>query len=246
MRPVLLQIGNFTIRSWGVFVMLGIIVGVLLAMRESEKKGTNPEHIIDLTILLILSGVIGARVVYVLTNWGEYKDNLNLAFSIRSGGLAWPGAFLFGLITTIFFVRWRRLSFWNIADILTPYIALGYSIARIGCFLNGCCFGKPIEKTWYSVYMHGAYRYPTQLISSLASFIIFLFLVTRSWDDKPGKRFLTYIILYGIYRFLVEFLRYNSKYIVGLSITQWGMLATILITAIILYGKNINWKRRTA
>lgn len=246
MRPILLQIGNFTVRSWGLLVMLGIIVGVLLAMREAERKGINPEHIIDLTIILVLSGVIGARVMYVLTNFSEYRGNLGLAFSIRSGGLAWPGAFLFGLIATIFFVRWRKLSFWVIADILTPYMALGYSIGRIGCFLNGCCFGKIIEKTWYSVYMHGAYRYPTQLISSLASFIIFLFLVTRSWDDKPGKRFLTYIILYCIYRFLVEFLRYNSRYILGLSVAQWGMLATILVTAIILYGKSINWKRRTA
>jgi phosphatidylglycerol:prolipoprotein diacylglycerol transferase len=246
MHPTLFQFGNFTVRSWGLMVMLGIIVGVLLAMREAEKKGINPEHIIDLTIILIILGVVGARVVYVLTNFSEYRNNIGLAFSVRSGGLAWPGAFLFALIGTILFVRWRKLSFWKIADILSPYIALGYSIGRIGCFLNGCCFGKITEKSWWSVYMLGAYRYPTQIYASIASFFIFLFLVTRSWDDKPGKRFLTYIILYCIYRFIVEFFRYNARYILGLSVAQWGMLGTLVVTSVILYGKSIEWKRGQA
>jgi len=245
MHPILLQVGNFTIRSWGLMVMLGIILGVLLAMKEAKRKGVDPEHIIDLVIILIILGVVGARVVYVLTNFSEYRDNISLAFSIRTGGLAWPGAFLFALIGTILFVRWRKLSFWVIADILSPYIALGYAIGRIGCFLNGCCFGKVTERAWWSVYMLGAYRYPTQIYSSIASFLIFLFLVAKSWDDKPGKKFLTYIILYCIYRFIVEFFRYNSRYILGLSVAQWGMLGTILVTAVILYGKSIEWKRRT-
>lgn len=245
MHPIILQFGNFTIRSWGLMVMTGIILGVLLAMREANKRGIDPENIIDLTIILIISGMIGARVIYVLANFNEYRGNLSLAFSVRSGGLAWPGAFLFALIATIFFVRWRKISFWELADILSPYIALGYAIGRIGCFLNGCCFGKITEPTWWSVYMLGAYRYPTQLFSSFASFIIFLFLVTRNWYDKPGKRFWVYIILYCVYRFVVEFYRYNSVYIRGLSIAQWGMLGTIIVVSLILYGKSLEWKRTT-
>lgn len=244
MHPILLHLGSFVIRSWGLFVMIGIILAVLLSMREAGKRGVDPENIIDLAILLIISGMIGARVVYVMANFNEYRNNLGLAFSIRSGGLAWPGAFLFALIATILFVRWRKLSFWLIADILSPYIALGYSIGRIGCFLNGCCFGKIVQHTWWSVYMLGAYRYPTQLFSSLASFIIFLFLVTRHWYDKPGKRFLVYIILYSVYRFIVEFYRYNTTYIYNLSIAQWGMLGTIVVVSLILYGKSLEWKRR--
>lgn len=244
MHPILLHLGSFTIRSWGLMVMIGIIVGVLLSMWEAGRRGVDPENIIDLTILLIISGMVGARVIYVLANFNEYRNNLGLAFSIRSGGLAWPGAFLFALIATIFFVRWRKLSFWLLADILSPYIALGYAIGRIGCFLNGCCFGKITEPAWWSVYMLGAYRYPTQIFSSLASFIIFLFLVTRDWYDKPGKRFLAYIILYCVYRFIVEFFRYNATYIYSLSITQWGMLGTIVVVSLIMYGKSLEWKRR--
>ncbi|HHV80699.1 MAG TPA: prolipoprotein diacylglyceryl transferase [bacterium] len=244
MYPVILRLGNFSIRSWGLMVMTGIILAVLFAMREASKRDVDPENILDLSIILIISGIIGARVLYVLVNFNSYRDNLGFAFSIKTGGLAWPGAFLFALIATIFFIRWRKLSFWLIVDILAPYIALGYSVGRIGCFLNGCCFGKICEPAWWSVYMLGAYRYPTQLVSSLTSFIIFLFLVTRDWYDKPGKRFLVYIILYCVYRFIIEFYRYNSTYIGGLSITQWGMLGTLIVTSLVLYGKSLEWKRR--
>ena len=247
MHPILLHYGNIVIRSWGVMVVIGIIVAVFLSMREAAKRNVDPEHIIDLAIILVITGVIGARVVYVLTNFNEYRNNIGMAFSIKTGGLAWPGAFLFALVATILFVRWRKLSFWLIADILAPYLALGYSIGRIGCFLNGCCFGKVTYQAWWMVYMLGAYRYPTQLYSSLASFFIFLFLVTRtSWYQFPGKRFLVYIILYAIYRFIVEFYRYNSAYILGLSLAQWGMLGAIIVTSLILYGKSLGWKRRTA
>jgi len=247
MHPILFYGGSVVIRSWGVMVVIGIITAVFLSMQEAGKRGVDPENIIDLAIILVVSGVIGARVVYVLTNFNEYRNNISMAFSIRTGGLAWPGAFLFALIATIIFVRWRRISFWLIVDILSPYIALGYSIGRIGCFLNGCCFGKVTEKAWWSVYMLGAYRYPTQLYASLASFLIFLFLVTRtSWYELPGKRFLVYIILYAIYRFTVEFYRYNSTYILGLSPAQWGMLGAIIVASIILYGKSLERKRRTA
>ncbi|MGB9681493.1 MAG: prolipoprotein diacylglyceryl transferase [bacterium] len=246
MHPILLHYGNIVIRSWGVMVVTGIIVAVFLSMREAGKRGVDPENIIDLAIILIVTGVIGARVVYVLTNLSEYRDNIEMAFSIKTGGLAWPGAFLFALVATILFVRWRKLSFWLIADILAPYLALGYSIGRIGCFLNGCCFGKTTYKAWWMVYMLGSYRYPTQIYASLASFLIFLFLVTRtSWYQFPGKRFLVYIILYALYRFIVEFYRYNSTYILGLSPAQWGMLGTIIVTSVILYGKSLEWKRRT-
>lgn len=238
MYPVLLRIGDITVYSYGFMLALGVAVSLILIMRQAKKEGIDEEPVLDLTIISVLAGLIGARLFYVFFyEWDYYRLNLLQILDFRNEGLVWYGAFILGAAAAIVYMRIKKLSFWRMIDLFAPYLAVGYAFGRIGCFLNGCCFGTPTMMPWGVVFpgLDLVPRHPSQIYSSLLSLGLFVYLLRlyprRRFD---GQVFLTYIIGYAILRFGVEFFRENLVVWAGFSIAQ-VVAAGILVIAGVIY-----------
>jgi phosphatidylglycerol:prolipoprotein diacylglycerol transferase len=221
-------------------VALGFAIAILFCYREASKFGIDKDKVVDFGIFILLGGLLGARIFYVLSNLDYYLSHPLETLNLSKGGLVWYGGFLMGVLVGLIFVRVNRINFWNGADMLAPFIPLAQAIGRIGCFLNGCCYGVSAPKDYPLAVMfpgESVWRHPTQIYESFALLIIFLIL--KKWQSSrhfKGEIFLGYALLYSLSRFLVEFLRGdNPKIFSALTISQ---LVSILIslTCMMLLG----------
>ena len=236
MHPILFEIGPITIRSYGVLVACAFFVGFFLLYKEAGRRNFYADKILDLGLLILIFGVIGARALHVLVNFDFYKSNLPDIFFIWKGGLAFYGGLILAILASWLFILKKKLPFWKTTDFIAPYIALGQSIGRIGCFLNGCCFGKSAPLSFLGVIFPSdtIYRYPTQLYASFA--LLCIFVILRLIQKKPlfsGFVFMAYLILYATQRFFIDFLRGDtSRYALNLTVSQ---IISIIIFAIAIF-----------
>jgi phosphatidylglycerol:prolipoprotein diacylglycerol transferase len=242
MHPVLVPIGRLTIYTYGFFVALGFLAGILLARTEAKRLGEDPAKISDLFFYVLIAAIVGSRLFYVGTDPGKYLENPLEIFKLWSGGLVFYGGFIGGLIGAIVYIRKKGMELWRTSDMLAPSIAAGQFLGRIGCFFAGCCYGKQCELPWAVTFTHpatlapmGVALHPTQLYSAMANLSIFAILwrlrVRKKYD---GQLFWTYTFLYGVGRALVEIFRddYRGGTIFGLfSISQvlGGVIALISV-----------------
>lgn len=218
MHPILIQIGTFTIRWYGVMIATACIVGVWLAGKEAERKGLGKDKVQDFALYAIIGAIFGARFYYVvLTDWTSFREYPLSVFALWQGGLAIHGAILGGLVVAVWYTRTRRIPFWTFADTLAPSLILGQAIGRIGCFFNGDAHGYPTRLPWGLVYapdspagqmFPGQPLHPTQLYEMGFNLLIFGILwKIRKHTKVDGYLFLLYVILYSIIRIFVEFSR---------------------------------------
>lgn len=221
MHPTLFQIGPFTIYSYGAALAAGVLIVSMLLQREAKKLGYHPETILDLVFWTVLSGILGGRLFYILLNVPYFLENPFEIIMLQKGGLAWQGGLIVGTIAAVMMIRKKGLPFWPTADLVAPYIALGQSIGRVGCFFNGCCYGKPWE--WGIFFpVHQARIHPAQLYDSLG--LVMIFVALRLWHERrhrPGQILIMYFLLSSWLRFVVEFFRADHTQIIfALSIFQ--------------------------
>jgi len=216
MHPELFKLGPLTIHTYGVLVAAGFLLGLGLAVRQAKKEGIPPDKIVDLGFYILLSALIGSRLLYILINASHYLKNPLDIFKIWEGGLVFYGGLLLAVPTVLWYIKKNSLGVWSIADIFAPSIAIGHALGRLGCFFAGCCYGKTAEGLPWAVTFTdpeslaivGVPLHPTQIYESLGEFINFLILITlRRYKSFNGQLFLTYIILYSVLRFIVEFFR---------------------------------------
>src|SRR3989338_9013316 len=236
MHPILFKIGPLTIYSYGLMVAAGFGAAIYLALRQAHKFGLKKENVIDICLYILIAGLAGARILYVLLNLDYYRSNPIEIFYISRGGLVWYGAFFFGLLAGLLYAVLKKISFRDMADLIAPYIALGQSIGRIGCFLNGCCYGTVAAQGFpLRVYFpEDAFpRHPTQVYSSLA--LLGLFILLRYLQGHRRFRaeiFFSYAVLYPVQRFIIEFFRGdNPRVIMNLTVSQAGSLAVFVISS---------------
>ncbi len=150
MHPELITIPgiNLVIQSYGTMLVLAFIFGGLLARHNARKIGEDPENISNLLIFAMVGGVVGARIFHVIHFWDTYQDNLLKIFKIWEGGLEFLGGFITASISMIIYARVKKLSIRTYMDILAPALMMGLCFGRVGCFLNGCCYGKMCDKPW--------------------------------------------------------------------------------------------------
>lgn len=243
MHPILFKIGPLTIHTYGVLVATGFIAALFVAINQAKKQGIPKENILDIGFYILLSAIIGSRLLYTLIEYKHYIKNPFDIFKIWEGGLVYYGGVLLAIPVAIIYVRKKNLPLWKLADSFAPAIAIGHAVGRFGCFSAGCCHGKPMDLPWgvtftdpHSLAIRGIPLHPTQLYESFAEFGIFLFLL--SWAKRKsfdGELFGIYIILYSLTRFIIEFFRgdpargfiYN-----GISISQ-AISIVLFLTAII-------------
>ncbi len=220
MHPVLIELGRLKIYSYGFMLALSFFVGIQIAGRRAQRRGVKPETIYDLSIVLILASVLGSRGLYILTHMNHFHSILDI-FALWQGGATYYGGLVLALIGAIVFLRRAGVSFFVVADICSPSIAFGVFLTRIGCFLSGCCFGKPTATPLGIVFPAGcpaSYSYqgtaihPTQLYASLYGLLIFfLLLALERKKSFEGYTFGLLCMFYGIARFAVDFIRYYEK-----------------------------------
>ncbi|MFA6320761.1 MAG: prolipoprotein diacylglyceryl transferase [Candidatus Omnitrophota bacterium] len=250
MHPILLKIGAFTVYSYGVMVAVGFTLATVFIYMKAPKFGLSREKCIDLAITILIAGVAGARLLYVFLNSSFYTANPLEIIMLYKGGLVWYGGFVSGLIAMIIYVRMNKLSFWSVVDLLAPYAALAQGFGRIGCYLNGCCYGMKVGPEFplaVTFPPEADPRLPIQLISAGALFLVFIILLI--WQNRrrfAGEIFAGYCILYSSKRFIVEFFRGdNPRLFLGLTISQIisAVIFAAAITVFIMKAKQ--WKSVT-
>ncbi len=237
-------IGSLPVYWYGICIIVGFALCILLAMRHSRSYGLTPDDIIDYTLVVIPAAIIGARLYYVAFSWEQYKDNLLAIFDIRNGGLAVLGGVLLSILAVYIMARIKKQRVMPVFDFLIVYIPLGQAIGRWGNFFNQEAFGTNTTLPWgmisaeTSAYIK-AYApgldpnlpvHPTFLYESLACFLIFgILLAARKRAKVPLTAVALYFILYGIARFFIEGLRTDSLFIgnSGLRISQ--VLSAVLV-----------------
>ncbi len=243
MHPILFKIGNFSIYSYGVMLAVGFLSGTFLAVKEAQRRSIDKELIIDLAFAIIIAGLIGARIFYVISNFSYFRNNPLEIMMLNRGGLVWYGGLIAGTLTLFIFTKIKKVSFLTIADIFAPGLAIGQAFGRIGCFLRGCCYGKPTDSI-IGVYCseQGAKLFPSQIISAIWLVIIFFILKSLSKKKRhPGEIFLAYLILYSLKRFFVEFIRGDSP-AVFLGLTSFQLISVLIF--VISFSLFLNARRK--
>ena len=259
MYPILFRIGSFPVNTYGVFLALAFLSAIFVTVRLAERDGLPKEKIYDLCLWLLLSSLVGSKLLMFFTE-PEYRQNPKLLFSLdflRSGGVFY-GGLIGALLAGFFLMRRWKLPWWKTADACAPGIALGNVLGRQGCFSAGCCWGKPTTLPWGVRFTQAGHDvtgvptdvhlHPTQLYESFAMLIVFFFLLWLHKKKKfSGQVILAYVVIYATVRFLIEFVRDDPRgdilgltTMTGLSTSQLiGIVAGIaaLITLI------IRWRR---
>jgi len=259
LRPILFQLGTFPIRSYGLLIAAAFMVGIWIARRRAAKSGYDPDIIIDLSVIVILVSIIGARLAYVFVRWNYYQHDIPGIFQIWEGGLALYGGMVAGALVGLWFFRRRGVDMWACADLVAPSLAMGVTIGRIGCFLNGCCYGKVCEQSWGVVFnensvagMHypGAHLHPTQLYESFLGLVVFFVLLAAD-RRKPFEGFLLwlFVILLSVSRFLIDPVRqYGTESIAfrsgALALTNNQVFSVALV--LLSVGFMVHLSRRAA
>ena len=219
---VLFDIAGFPVHLFGIMIALGILAGLYVTVKHAEKYNLNGDKIYDLVLQLLVGGVIGARILYILLNLGYYLSSPLSVFSIHRGGLAFHGAVLAGVLIVWRFAKKNNMSFLAMADFLAPGLILGYAVGRIGCDI----FGNVTSVPW-AIDVYGLPRHPVQLYSAVSGFGIFAILMwVRKCANFQGQVFTHFIGLYSSYRFFIEFFR-NS----GSGITTAQIVSAVLVIA---------------
>ncbi|MEE9610610.1 MAG: prolipoprotein diacylglyceryl transferase, partial [Desulfatiglandales bacterium] len=152
MFPDLFSIGPLTIHSYGLLVAIGFTVGILVTVKIGKAQGIKSQQVMDMGLIMILWAIIGSRLAYVLMNFSFYRNNPLNVFKVWEGGLVFSGGLLAVAVAMGWYLKRRHLSFWTIGDLWAPGIAIGQGIGRLGCFMAGCCYGKPTILKWGVVF----------------------------------------------------------------------------------------------
>jgi phosphatidylglycerol---prolipoprotein diacylglyceryl transferase len=237
--PILLKVGSFELRSYGVVIAFAILAAYMLARREAARRGMDPRFAEDFAFFAILFGILGARLYYIaFFDPGMFLRQPLMVLALWKGGLAIHGALLAGLLTGIWFCRKRGVSFWTFADTLAPALILGQAIGRLACFLNGDAYGIPTSVPWAITFTDpnalaplGVPRHPTQLYEMGLNLLLFgLLWILRKRRLAPGQPFLLYTGGYAVIRFVVEAFREDQLQFAG------GVSAAQTLSVLVLAG----------
>jgi phosphatidylglycerol:prolipoprotein diacylglycerol transferase len=225
------------VKSFGLLLAFSFTFGMWLSVRRGERRGFDRETVLDFCFTVLVSSLIGVRLFYVLTHPADFRPWWE-AFMLWKGGLTLYGGILLAIVAVWWFCRRRGVDFLVMADVLAPQVALGIGVTRIGCYLNGCCYGHPTEGWWGVVFPStcaagyaypGQHIHPTQLYASLGGFLVWgLLLLWERRGFRRGATFARFLLLYALSRFVVDgFRTYEVGAIgpLGLTISRWVSLA---------------------
>lgn len=239
MNPVAFNIGDFAVKWYGILITVGIIAGIAIAYFRAKHYGLTKNDLYDLGFLVIIVGILGARITYILSHIDHFLANPGEILSLQMSGLAFIGIIIFNIPAVWIFAKLRKLDFWRIVDLAAPSIAIGYFFGRLGCFMNGCCYGPESATCGIIMKDINLPMFPTQLVNALLAIIIFAvlyYLATRKTFYK-GWLFVMFLYMYSLSSFATEFFRADQGHqpIFGtpLNAAQWGDILAIIVAVLI-------------
>ncbi len=262
MHEIAFTVGKLSIHWYGVFVALAFVVAMSTLLIERKRAGITPDNVFDLALIAIFGGVFGARLFYVVQFFHQFRDNPVDIIRIDKGGLVFYGGFIIALATVMIYCKWKKLPMLKVLDIYAPAVAFGHVFGRIGCFLQGCCFGKPAGSGWPGVVFPAgsapAARYPAnpadlysvtrtvsesmplipvQLYEAFCNLLIGILLIWLLRKVKrPGGVAVIYLAAYAVMRFSMEFLRGDHTDHIGMfTPSQAVALFVMLPVAAVLF-----------
>ena len=255
MYPELFHIGSFWLPTYGLLVALGVLTGLTVAARLSQRAGVNGEDAWNLGALVVIAAIAGAKLLLIVNDWSWYAAHPGDIFSLstlQAGGVFY-GGLLAAIAVAMWYIRRHRLPVLVTCDAFAPGIALGHAIGRLGCFAAGCCYGKPTTLPWGVTFTNPLANrisetplnvplHPTELYESIFEFCNFLFLywlIKRKTND--GQVLGAYMFLYGVARFFIEFARGDK----GRGLVFGGLMTgTQLISIGLVLAGTVLWLRR--
>jgi phosphatidylglycerol:prolipoprotein diacylglycerol transferase len=256
MHPILFDFGSFTLYSYGVILAAAYLLGLQFALMRARTRGLERVRVMDLGIWIIVSALVGAKVMLLVTDFRQYTQSPRALFDlVRSAGVFYGG--LIGATAVAFVYMWRhRMPLWTTTDVFAPGIALGHAVGRLGCLMAGCCFGRPTSVPW-AITFHspaaalnsdtplGVPLHPTQLYDAGAELMILgvLLWLERKRRPFPGRTFWSYMLLYAVSRFVIEFFRGDPRGNIGaLSTSQFVsvILAPVSVVMLVLLSRRMD------
>lgn len=236
MNPVFWKVGSLEIRWYGIMIAIGFLAAVGLAVKRAKKTGFDAELVPNLSFWIILGGFTMARALYVILNWQNYVSHPIEIIRIDHGGIVYYGGLVGGALATFLYARRRKISFWRLADLMTPSLVLAHAFGRVGCFINGCCYGRACSLPWgveYAITTVVGWGpgapigpvHPTQLYEAAFLFYLCVALIFIDATKKfQGQTLASYGLLYSMFRFCVEFWRGDVPRFSNLTVAQWFSL----------------------
>jgi len=243
--PILFELGPFIVRWYGLLIASAVLIGVSLSQDLAKRRNVNPDLLGDLAIWLVLSAIPAARLYYVLFEWEQYSKRPDQIIAIWNGGIAIHGAIIGGTLAALIFARLKKVSIWQLADLVVPSLILGQAIGRWGNFFNSEAFGRPTNLPWKLYippqqrpleFINFEYFHPTFLYESLWNLMVFGILMTLFFRDlkrrshlKVGTLALIYMVAYSAGRVWIEGFRTDSLMLGPLRIAQIVSLSEIAL-----------------
>jgi phosphatidylglycerol---prolipoprotein diacylglyceryl transferase len=248
MYPILFEVGGFPIYTYGVLMAAAYLLGLQFALVRARARGIDQNRIMDLGIWIIVSALVGAKLLLLLIEWDAYGTSpWEMLTLVRSGGVFY-GGLIAAVVVAIWYLHRHRMPVWSVTDVFAPAVALGHVVGRMGCFFAGCCHGRPTDVPW-AVTFRSEYAaqnvgtpiniplHPAQLYEAGAELFILgaLLLTERRGRVFPGRTFWTYMFLYGVSRFVIEFYRGDVRGMVGaLSTSQFVSVLIVPLSIVML------------
>jgi phosphatidylglycerol---prolipoprotein diacylglyceryl transferase len=247
------QIGSFSVHWYGILLATGFLLGLWTASRRAGRDGIAPDKVYDSGVWLIVGAIAGARTLYVISYWDRLFESplfpgapWTEIFMVQRGGLVFYGGLIGATVAGLIYVWKQNIPLWKFADALAPSIALGYVPGRLGCLMNGCCYGRPTSLPW-GVHLpevpetQGLAVHPTQIYDASLNLVLYLFLAWLYRRKRfDGQVFASYLVCYALTRSLVETFRgdYPVRYLAGVATP-----AQLVSVVILLCGLFLFWKR---
>ncbi|MCK5707582.1 MAG: prolipoprotein diacylglyceryl transferase [Candidatus Aureabacteria bacterium] len=244
MHPIAFKILGLNIYSYGLFMAIGILTSVWIASTIGKRENLATDTVYDFCFIIVIFALLGSRILYVIVNLKYFINNPVEVLFLNRGGFIYYGGFIGGFAAAIFYLKKNKLPLWGMGDIICCVLPLGQAFGRLGCFLNGCCFGKPGLYHWcvqfrsglpFEHYQEFVPIHPVQLYNAALNFIIFLVLYFIFEDKKfNGLIIVLYGVLYSFSRFITEFYRGDVPLLGSFTLAQWTSII-IFILSIFLY-----------
>ena len=262
MHPILFDFGSFTLYTYGVLLAAAYLAGLQFAVVMARTRGLDRQRVLDLGIWIIVGALAGAKLLLLVTDFHQYTQNPRALLDlVRSAGVFYGG--LIAAVALAFVYMWRhRMPLWTTTDAFAPGIALGHAVGRLGCLMAGCCFGRPTSVPWAITFHNpaaslnsdtplGVPLHPTQLYEAGAELIILgvLLWLERRGRPFPGRTFWSYVLLYAVARFVIEFYRGDPRGTVGIFSTSQFLsllLAPLAVVMLVLLSRRDDPRRYAA
>lgn len=249
MHPILFTFGSFSLYTYGLFLALGFMAAVWFSKRNARFYDTKPDDISDLFFVVLVCGILGARLLYVLINFADFRSSPMDMVKIWNGGLVFFGGLLGAVAGSAVLLKIKKLPFFNTADVISPGVALGHAFGRLGCLFAGCCYGRQCDLPFAVTFTHPDSLaplhisvHPTQIYMAASNLFLFFILV---WIQKHkrfnGMVFLSYVMLYCVFRFIIEFFRgdFRGDFVFSFLSMSQGIGILVFLIALALMVKQV-------